>query len=81
MTDALQSESPQQVRERLSRAADDFPMSFDEACIYLGFGQTYLYELIRDKRIRSYQPTGRRHYIFKRDLDDFIRGTVDAEAS
>ena len=60
---------------------DDYPMSFAEVCEYLGFAQTYLHTLIRKDRIKSYQPTGRRRFFYKSDVDAFVKGEVKAEAS
>lgn len=53
---------------------DDYPMSIEDVCAYLGFGQTYVHQLIREGRIKSHQPTGRRRFIYKKDLDAFVRG-------
>lgn len=58
--------------EQLLKKKDDKPLSFKEACAYLGFAPSYLYKLTYRKVIPHYKPTGKMLFFSKCDLDEWI---------
>jgi len=58
--------------EQLLKKKDDKPLSFKEACTYLGFAPSYLYKLTYRKVIPHYKPTGKMLFFSKRELDEWI---------
>lgn len=58
--------------EQLFKKKDDKPLSFKEACTYLGFAPSYLYKLTYRKVIPHYKPTGKMLFFSKSELDEWI---------
>lgn len=58
--------------ENLLKKKDDKPLSFKEACTYLGFAPSYLYKLTYKKIIPHYKPTGKMLFFSKCELDEWI---------
>lgn len=58
--------------ENLLKKKDDKPLSFKEACAYLGFAPSYLYKLTYRKVIPHYKPTGKMLFFSKCELDEWI---------
>ncbi len=58
--------------ESLLKKKDDRPLSFKEACAYLGFAPSYLYKLTYRKIIPHYKPTGKMLFFSKCELDEWI---------
>ncbi len=58
--------------ENLLKRKDDKPLSFKEACAYLGFAPSYLYKLTYRKVIPHYKPTGKMLFFSKVELDSWI---------
>jgi len=58
--------------ENLLKKKDDRPLSFREACTYLGFTRSYLYNLTHRKLIKFYKPSGKMLFFSKSELDDWI---------
>lgn len=58
--------------ENLLQKKDDKPLSFKEACAYLGFAPSYLYKLTYKKIIPHYKPTGKMLFFSKCELDEWI---------
>lgn len=58
--------------ETLLKKKDDKPLSFKEACAYLGFAPSYLYKLTYRKVIPHYKPTGKMLFFSKCELDEWI---------
>lgn len=58
--------------ENLLKKKDDRPLSFKEACAYLGFAPSYLYKLTYRKVIPHYKPTGKMLFFSKCELDEWI---------
>jgi len=58
--------------ENLLKKKDDRPLSFKEACAYLGFAPSYLYKLTYRKIIPHYKPTGKMLFFSKCELDEWI---------
>ncbi|HRP37400.1 MAG TPA: helix-turn-helix domain-containing protein [Candidatus Dojkabacteria bacterium] len=56
----------------LLKKKDDKPLSFKEACTYLGFAPSYLYQLTYRKVIPHYKPTGKMLFFSKCELDEWI---------
>lgn len=48
------------------------PMTFKEACAYLGYAPSYLYKLTYKKIIPHHKPTGKMLYFFKDEIDEWI---------
>lgn len=65
----------------LIKKKDDRPLSFKEACAYLGFAPSYLYKLTYRKVIPHYKPTGKMLFFSKGELDEWIftKSQVDSE--
>jgi excisionase family DNA binding protein len=53
-------------------AKDDKPLTFKEACAYLGYAPSYLYKLTYRKIIPHYKPTGKMIFFSKNELDEWI---------
>lgn len=60
--------------ENLLKKKDDKPLSFKEACTYLGYAPSYLYKLTSTGKIPHYKPTGKLLFFSKADLDDWVFG-------
>ena len=58
--------------QKLLKKKDDKPLSFKEACTYLGFAPSYLYKLTYRKVIPHYKPTGKMLFFSKCELDEWI---------
>lgn len=58
--------------QNLLKKKDDKPLSFKEACAYLGFAPSYLYKLTYRKVIPHYKPTGKMLFFSKCELDEWI---------
>jgi len=58
--------------ENLLKKKDDRPLSFKEACAYLGFAPSYLYKLTYRKVIPHYKPTGKMLFFAKCELDEWV---------
>ena len=58
--------------ENLLKKKDDRPLSFKEACAYLGFKPSYLYKIIHTKQIRFYKPSGKMLFFSKCELDEWV---------
>lgn len=67
----------------LLKKKDDKPLSFKEACAYLGFAPSYLYKLTYRKVIPHYKPTGKMLFFSKCELDEWIfsKSKVKSEKS
>ena len=50
------------------------PLSFKEACTYLGYAPSYLYKLTSTSKIPHYKPSGKMLFFSKAELDDWIFG-------
>ncbi len=53
---------------------DDKPLSFKEACNYLGYAPSYLYKLTSSGKIPHYKPSGKILFFSKVELDEWIYG-------
>lgn len=60
--------------ETLLRKKDDKPLSFKEACAYLGYAPSYLYKLTSSGKIPHYKPSGKLLFFSKIELDEWIFG-------
>lgn len=58
--------------EQLFKKKDNKPLSFKEACVYLGFTPSYLYKLTYRKAIPHYKPAGKMLFFSKCELDEWI---------
>jgi excisionase family DNA binding protein len=58
--------------EDLLKRKDDKPLTFKEACNYLGYAPSYLYKLTYRNVIPHYKPTGKIIFFSKRELDEWI---------
>lgn len=58
--------------EDLLKKKDDKPLTFKEACAYLGYAPSYLYKLTYRKIIPHYKPTGKMVFFSKNELDQWI---------
>lgn len=59
-------------------------LTVDEAAAYMGFSKGYLYKLMNRHAVPYYQPTGRRCWFKREELDAFMtsnRVPTDAELS
>ena len=63
------------LEEKLTQGSTG-PLSFKEACEYLGFAPSYLYKLTCKNIIPHYKPSGKRLYFFKKELDEWISSSV-----
>jgi len=62
--------------ENLLKKIDNQPLSFKEACAYLGFKPSYLYKIIHTQQIRFYKPSGKMLFFLRHELDDWVIGKV-----
>lgn len=53
-------------------AKDDKPLTFKEACTYLGYAPSYLYKLTYQNIVPHYKPTGKIIFFSKNELDGWI---------
>ncbi len=68
--------------EDLLKKKDDKPLTFKEACAYLGYAPSYLYKLTYRKVIPHYKPTGKMIFFFKNELDEWIfRGSCECRVN
>jgi excisionase family DNA binding protein len=58
--------------EELLKKKDDKPLTFKEACSYLGYAPSYLYKLTYRNVIPHYKPTGKMIFFSKNELDQWI---------
>jgi len=58
--------------ENLLKKKDDKPLTFKEACAYLGYAPSYLYKLTYRKIIPHYKPTGKVIFFSKNEIDEWI---------
>jgi len=63
--------------EELLKKKDDKPLTFKEACVYLGYAPSYLYKLTYKKVIPHYKPTGKMIFFSKNELDEWIFRSSD----
>lgn len=56
----------------LIKKKDDKPLTFKEACVYLGYAPSYLYKLTYRNVIPHYKPTGKMIFFSKSELDEWI---------
>ncbi len=63
--------------EELLKKKDDKPLTFKDACAYLGYAPSYLYKLTYRKVIPHYKPTGKMIFFSKAELDEWVyKGNV-----
>lgn len=68
--------------EDLIKKKDDKPLTFKEACAYLGYAPSYLYKLTYRNVIPHYKPTGKMIFFSKNELDEWIyKGNVNTSAA
>ncbi len=60
------------VIENLLKRKDDKPLTFKEACNYLGYAPSYLYKLTYKNIVPHYKPTGKIIFFSKNELDEWI---------
>ena len=58
--------------EELFKRKDDKPLTFKEACAYLGYAPSYLYKLTYRNVIPHYKPTGKMIFFSKNEIDEWI---------
>ncbi len=58
--------------EALLTRNNDKPLTFREACAYLGYAPSYLYKLTYRKVIPHYKPTGKMIFFSKCELDEWV---------
>ncbi|MCX6175369.1 MAG: helix-turn-helix domain-containing protein [Ignavibacteriales bacterium] len=58
--------------EDLLKKKNDKPLTFKEACAYLGYAPSYLYKLTYRKVIPHYKPTGKMIFFSKAELDEWV---------
>ena len=58
--------------EDLLKRKDDKPMTFKDACAYLGYAPSYLYKLTYKNVVPHYKPTGKIIFFSKNELDEWI---------
>jgi excisionase family DNA binding protein len=54
------------------------PLTFKEACAYLGYTQSYLYKLTYKKIIPHYKPTGKMIFFSKNEIDEWVYKNAEA---
>ena len=60
------------ILEELLKKKDDRPLTFKEACTYLGYAPSYLYKLTYKNVIPHYKPTGKMIFFSKNEVDQWI---------
>ncbi len=63
--------------EELIKKKDDKPLTFKEACAYLGYAPSYLYKLTYRNVIPHYKPTGKMIFFSKNEIDEWIFRSSD----
>lgn len=58
--------------EDLLKRKDNRPLTFKEACTYLGYAPSYLYKLTYKNIVPHYKPTGKIIFFSKNELDEWI---------
>ncbi len=58
--------------EDLLKRKDDKPLTFKDACSYLGYAPSYLYKLTYKNIVPHYKPTGKIIFFSKNELDEWI---------
>ena len=58
--------------EDLLKRKDDRPLTFKDACAYLGYAPSYLYKLTYKNIVPHYKPTGKMIFFSKAELDEWI---------
>jgi excisionase family DNA binding protein len=66
------------ILEDLLKKKDDIPLTFKEACTYLGYAPSYLYKLTYRKIIPHYKPTGKMIFFSKNELDEWIYSSAES---
>ena len=66
------------ILEDLLKKKDDKPLTFKEACAYLGYAPSYLYKLTYRKIIPYYKPTGKMIFFSKNELDQWIYSSTES---
>ncbi len=60
------------VIEDLLKRKDDRPLTFKDACSYLGYAPSYLYKLTYKNIVPHYKPTGKIIFFSKNELDEWV---------
>jgi excisionase family DNA binding protein len=63
--------------EDLLKRKDDRPLTFKEACTYLGYAPSYLYKLTYKNIVPHYKPTGKIIFFSKNELDEWIFSSAE----
>ncbi|NWF89935.1 MAG: helix-turn-helix domain-containing protein [Ignavibacteriaceae bacterium] len=63
--------------EDLLKRKDDKPLTFKDACAYLGYAPSYLYKLTYKSIVPHYKPTGKIIFFSKNELDEWIFRSSD----
>lgn len=58
--------------EDLLKRKDDKPLTFKDACAYLGYAPSYLYKLTYKNIVPHYKPTGKIIFFSKNEIDEWI---------
>lgn len=58
--------------ENILKKKDDKPLTFKDACAYLGYAPSYLYKLTYKNVVPHYKPTGKIIFFSKNELDEWI---------
>ena len=58
--------------EDVLKRKDDKPLTFKDACSYLGYAPSYLYKLTYKNIVPHYKPTGKIIFFSKNELDEWI---------
>ena len=68
--------------EDLLKKKDDKPLTFKEACVYLGYAPSYLYKLTYRNVIPHYKPTGKMIFFSKNEIDEWVyKSNVNTSAA
>jgi excisionase family DNA binding protein len=51
---------------------DERPLTFAEACIYLGVSRSHLYKLTCRQKISHFKPNNKKLYFLKSDLNNYM---------
>jgi excisionase family DNA binding protein len=53
-------------------------ISFQEACAFLGFSESYMYKLSAAGMIPFYKPTGKTLFFLRSELEQWVKGGTHA---
>lgn len=72
----------EKLREKLNKIHAASPgqkiiLNFKEARAYLGFSKNHLHKLCYSGKIPHHNPTGRRLFFFKHEIDEWVEGRVE----